>query len=95
MPCRDDYPENYSHCDIQNAQAQIRAELEPLLCEACGLLENNNMLTKLSKPLLTWYDAHCKREVHRVAYEAALKLTEKERKALGIDFNALKLKAGK
>jgi len=91
MPFRDDYP--VSSYDVESAANNVRAELEPLLCEACALLENEGMLKKLSKDLRTWYENHSKKEQHRVALEAAQKLTVKERKALGINLDVLKRKA--
>lgn len=91
MPCRDDYP--VSSYDVEAAAQKVRAELEPMLCEACALLEDKGLLAKLTAPVRKWYEAHSKREQHRVALEAAQKLTVKERKALGLDLEALKKRA--
>jgi hypothetical protein len=84
MPCRDDYSQ-----DDYAAANKVRAELEPLLCEACAFIENGGNLKKLSPALRKWYEAHSKKEQARVALEAAKKLTVKERKALGLDLGAL------
>ncbi len=46
MPCRDDYPSTEAY--------NIRAELEPLLCEACDLLEKEGLLEKSSADLRAW-----------------------------------------
>lgn len=91
MPCRDDYP--VSSYDVDAAANRVRAELEPLLCEACALIEEQGLLKKLSQGLRKWYEGHSKKERHRVALEAAQKLTVKERKALGIDMDILRRKA--
>ena len=87
MPCRDDYP--VSSYDVDAAANRVRAELEPLLCEAVAFVENEGNLKKLSPALRKWYEAHSKKEQARVALEAAKKLTVKERKALGLDLTAL------
>ena len=91
MPCRNDYDDSAA-C----AEDRVRAALEPLLCEACAALEEKGLFPgQLSPELIKWYEAHSKKEKDRVAYEAVLKLTVKERKALGIDLNLLKKRAGK
>jgi hypothetical protein len=89
MPCRDDRDYQVTQGDVDAAAHSIRAELEPLLCEACAFVENEGNLKKLSPALRKWYEAHSKREQARVALEAAKKLTIKERKALGLDLTAL------
>lgn len=92
MPCRDDYP-MYSEGALRGAEANVRAELEPLLCEACTLLEEYAILKKLGSPeLLAWYQAHEECEQDRVRLEAAEKLTERERRLLGINLVDLKNK---
>lgn len=92
MPCRDDYP--VSSYDVDAAANCVRAELEPLLCEAMAALEEKGLLPgQLSPQLLKWYEAHSKKERHRVALEGAQKLTVKERKALGINMDVLRRKA--
>lgn len=94
MPCRDYYDDQISRSDVEAATNAVRAELEPLLCEAMAALENKGLLPgQLSPKLLRWYEAHSKREKNRVALEAAQKLTVKERKALGIDMDILRRKA--
>lgn len=94
MPCRDDRDYQVTQGDVDAAARAVRAELEPLLCEAMAALENKGLLPgQLSPQLLKWYEAHSKREQHRVALEAAQKLTVKERKALGIDLDILKRRA--
>jgi hypothetical protein len=91
MPCRDDRDyQPISQADIDNTEKRIRAELEPLLCEACTFLENHHAMSLASKELQSWYKAHDKREEHRVRLETALKLSEKERRILGIDLEALR-----
>lgn len=93
MPCRDDCPTE----DSYSVEARVRAELEPLLCEACTLLEDRGALitTLASNELLVWYQLHTADESDRLRYEAALKLSERERKLLGLDLAQLKIKAGK
>jgi hypothetical protein len=94
MPCRDDRDYQVTQGDVDAAARAVRAELEPLLCEAMAALENKGLLPgQLSPQLLKWYETHSKREQHRVALEAAQKLTVKERKALGIDMDILRRRA--
>jgi hypothetical protein len=95
MPCRDDRDDynRVSNQDIINMEAAVRKEMDPLLCEACTLLEEVGALGKASAELLRWYKAHEACEQNRVRYEAALKLTERERRLLGINLADLKLKA--
>lgn len=85
MPCRDDYPTETSCA----AEARVRKELEPLLCEACTTLENYNIMITASTELRQWYKIHDQREEHRVRLETAMKLSEKDRRVLGIDLAAL------
>lgn len=85
MPCRDDYPSTYSQYDIQSAEARVRAELEPLLCEACSMLEGVHVLENATPELRAWFKKHEKCEEDRVRLEAAQKLTERERRLLGIN----------
>jgi hypothetical protein len=91
MPCRtDDYYVS------QDEGRLVRAELEPLLCEACTILENHKLLAVQASPeLKKWYKAHDQREEHRARLEAAEKLSEKERRILGIDLVALQRAAKK
>jgi hypothetical protein len=92
MPCRDDRDDDYKY---SNGEAAARKELEPLLCEALSLLEDAGILSKLSPELARWYKAHEACEADRVRYEAVLKLSERERRLLGIDLQAFKAKAKK
>lgn len=94
MPCRDDRDDcRVSYQDVAAAEANVRKEMDPLLCEACTLLEELGALNKASPELLRWYKAHEACEQNRVRYEAALKLTERERRLLGINLADLKVKA--
>jgi len=96
MPCRDDRDDcRVSYLDIANAEANIRKEMDPLLCETCTLLEEVGALGKASPELLKWYKAHEACEQNRVRYEAALKLTERERRLLGINLQVLASKVKK
>lgn len=92
MPCRDDYPSSYSQYDIENAKNVVRAELEPLLCEACSLLEDAKVLQSATPELRAWFNKHEKCEEERVRLEAAQKLTERERRLLGINITDLQNK---
>ncbi len=65
---------------------------EPLLCEALTLLEETGGLAKASKELQDWYAAHESFEEDRVRFEAAQKLSKRERRLLGINIAALKAK---
>lgn len=85
MPCRDDYPDTYSQGDMESLEYRVRKELEPLLCEACTLLEDSGALKKSTPELQAWYKKHEDCEKDRVRLEAAKKLTERERRLLGIN----------
>lgn len=94
MPCRmDDYPSNLNQNDVDQAVFKVRNELEPLLCEACTLLEETGALSKSTKELQKWYQTHEECEKDRVRLEAAEKLTERERRLLGIDIKNLRAAA--
>jgi hypothetical protein len=95
MPCRDDRDTCFTatYDDITRAENAVRKEMEALLCDACTLLEETGALGSASAELLNWYKAHEACEQHRVRYEAAMKLTERERRLLGINLADLKLKA--
>ena len=96
MPCRDDRDYCITQSDLNNVEKIVRAELEPLLCEACSHLEEEGILESHgSKELVAWYVAHEQKEMHRVRLEAAQKLSERERRLLGIDLNALQQTANK
>lgn len=92
MPCRDDYPTNYSQRDVEAEGHRVRQHLEPLLCEACSLLENAHVLQIATPELQEWFKKHEKCEEERVRLEAAQKLTERERRLLGIDITDLQNK---
>src|SRR5580692_1064354 len=52
-----------------------------LLCEACSLLEDAHIfLKRASKELQQWFASHEKCEEHRVRYEAAQKLSQREQR---------------
>lgn len=90
MPCRAECAtDTYSQNDVKAAEHRVRAELDPLLCEACTLLEEHKLLTASTPALQTWYRQHEECEKERVKYEAALKLNERERRLLGINLAAL------
>jgi hypothetical protein len=97
MPCRDDRDDCPSPLE-ERARGRLSAqkELEPLLCEAMTALDNLGKLPgQFSPELLKWYADHSEQEKHRLRLEAVQKLTEKERRLLGIDLldyqNALAL----
>ena len=91
MPCRDDRDTcSVTQSDVDAAVYRVRQELEPLLCEACTHLNDLNLFDGVSKELRNWYELHEECEKHRVAYEAALKLTARERRLLGINLENLK-----
>lgn len=94
MPCRDDYPDNYTKGDLESLEHRVRKELEPLLCEACTLLEEKGLLTSTTATpeLVAWFNKHEGCEKERVRLEAALKLTERERRLLGINLQDLQNK---
>lgn len=73
MPCRDDgYPQE------KTAPAWM-------LCEAMVILEKAKLVSECSEQLQVWWDNHQQQEQDRVRAEAAAKLSERERIALGID----------
>lgn len=89
MPCRDDRDDYFT-------ESRVRDELEPLLCEACTLLDDlHGLSTKGSAQLKAWYKQHTAHEEDRVRYEAALKLNERDRRLLGINLAQLKAAAEK
>jgi hypothetical protein len=85
MPCRGP--------DLYEEQYHILSQTIPLLCEACNLLEDAHLLNKASPELRNWYKDHSAKEEDRVRYEAALKLSERERRLLNIDLSDLKNRA--
>lgn len=91
MPCRD-YDDYNKICqsDLDAAVQKVRKELEPLLCEACSHLNDLNLFDGVSQELRSWYENHEECEKHRVAYEAALRLSARERRLLGINIENLK-----
>ena len=95
MPCRDDRDDYRLTQNGVAAVAAVRKELEPLLCEACSALEDAKLLPTVSSELKAWYAHHEELEGDRVRYEAALKLSERERRLLGINLPYLKDKLKK
>ena len=87
MPCRDWDPTPGP--TIQYVETGIKPSL---LCEACALLEEAGVLKKASKELRAWYKMHEAKEADKVRLEAAQKLSERERRLLGIDLAALQSK---
>lgn len=99
MPCRDYDDDNCVQAEfkgrVELAEAKKALAEAPkpyLLCEACALLEDAGLLSKMSSELKEWYAKHEKKEEHKVRLEAAEKLSERERRLLGIDIAALKAK---
>lgn len=91
MPCRDWDGHNADHiCDLKEQLA--KAPKPHMLCEAMSVLENHGLLGEVSQELRAWYGAHEKDEADKVRLEAAEKLTERERRLLGIDLASLKNK---
>lgn len=90
MPCRDYQDDRICQSDLDAAVNRVRKELEPLLCEACSHLNDLNLFDGVSEELRTWYEKHEDCEKHRVAYEAALRLSARERRLLGINIENLK-----
>jgi hypothetical protein len=99
MPCRDwDDDNKVREAAARNDLLALKEELDKLpkpsmLCEACALLEEAGLLDKASPELKIWYQKHEAREADKVRIEAAEKLSERERRLLGIDLAALKRKA--
>jgi len=94
MPCRGpDLPDNSNA--IGKAVNNVLQELEPLLCEACSIIEQNQLSDLLSSKLRAWFKAHDKCEEDRVRLEAAQKLSARERRLLGINLQDLKKKVSK
>jgi hypothetical protein len=99
MPCRDWDDDNKVYdaalrndvCALKEALA--KAPKSSLLCEACALLEEAGLLAKASPELKAWYKQHEACEADKVRIEAAEKLSERERRLLGIDLAELKRKA--
>lgn len=65
---------------------------DSLLCEACELLEDADLLKHASSELIKWYKQHELCEADRLRYEAASKLSTRELRVLGIDLEVLKSK---
>jgi hypothetical protein len=100
MPCRDDRDnrDDPSYLNTQlNDHRKALKETEALLCEACTLLEEHHLAMQphASPQLIQWYESHEECEKNRVRLEAALKLTERERRLLGINLVDLQAKANK
>jgi hypothetical protein len=84
MPCRD-----YDLVPETIEEVKVKPSL---LCEACALLEETGLLVKASVELQDWYKKHEAGETDRLRLEAAQKLTERERRLLGINIEALRSK---
>lgn len=87
MPCRDD--RGIYDQEIAKQKEAIKTAPADLLCEACTLLEDHDLLSKASKELRDWFVLHERHEVNRVKLEAAKKLSARERRLLGVDIVAL------
>lgn len=83
MPCRDTFDDDIP----KNTAASVEAKLVPLLCEACDLLEKNDLVSTMSHELLKWAKEHEAQEVARIRKEALDKLSPKERRALGLEYS--------
>lgn len=61
-------------------------DIEGALCDVLTLLEDSNLLGKAAIPsdILEWWDGHQSRETQKVKKEALAKLSEKEKRALGL-----------
>lgn len=95
MPCRDwddDAARNAAY-DNGLREALAKAPKPSLLCEACAILENAGLLSQASPELKAWYQKHEAGEADKIRLEAAEKLSERERRLLGIDIETLKRKA--
>lgn len=93
MPC---YDSRDSDCSEAKALVAAEAAAEKranLLCEACTLLEEAGLLSQASDELNAWYKLHEALEADRVRLEAAQKLSERERRLLGINLAELERKA--
>ena len=76
MPCSDPR-DNYTYEDGQRAVQGIVDHLEPKLCHACQILENNGLLPR---ELNWWWTNHKEQDQRRIKTEAkrAAKATEKK-----------------
>ena len=93
MPCRmDDYPIDMPKKVSKPKSTKRDQKIDHLLCEVCVLLEEHDLLSDASSELQKWYKNHEECEQDRVRYEAALKLSSRERRLFGIDLNVLKKK---
>lgn len=95
MPCRD-YRDDDCIANARSEAATATAAAEKrayLLCEACTLLEEAGLLSRTSDELRAWYRLHEALEGDRVRLEAAQKLSERERRLLGINLAELERKA--
>ncbi len=90
MPCYDPPRDINDDRETAEAAAEKRANL---LCEACALLEEAGLLEHASEDLKKWYTLHEAPEADRVRLEAAQKLSERERRLLGINLAELERKA--
>ncbi|MEY4507946.1 MAG: hypothetical protein RLZZ450_68 [Pseudomonadota bacterium] len=79
MPCSGGGP---SPSEINE---DLRAELKLVqgyLCDLCTVVTNAKL--KLPKPISQWYDAHEAAELPRLRREALAKLSERDKRVLGI-----------
>ena len=66
MPCYDPR-NNYSHQDRQRAVQSVTDNLEPKLCHACQILEDNGLLPR---ELHWWWTNHKEQDQRRIKAEA-------------------------
>lgn len=95
MPCRDWDAEDLNSLSksVSELKSQLaRAPKPSLLCEALDILEEHGLLEKTSLELRKWYADHERQESHKVRFEAAEKLSARERRLLGIDLEDLRKK---
>lgn len=96
MPC---YATGSAEGDARLAAKEANGKLTEttrLLCEACRLLEQNNIIDAASRKLIRWWIAHKKTDKERierelqekrreqVRKEALSKLSDEERRVLGL-----------
>lgn len=77
--------------DPQTAAALSLAHVEKYnvegaLCDLLSLLENQNLLHKVGVPedILDWWSTHQSKEKDKIKNEALAKLSDKEKRALGL-----------
>ncbi len=86
MPCR-------TECDICgkcdcicsfNKEHKENIFLSGSLCYALDIIENNNLLHFIDKSIIDWWNNHTKLESARIKNEALAKLSEREKRVLGL-----------